>query len=85
MPAHNQLLYPERGVIHVPQRFATDWISLGPTGRIFTEPIDRNSSYFVYDAPVLAVANGTVVSVQAALRRTDLPKLPKIISGGTSR
>jgi hypothetical protein len=63
VPAHNQLLYPERGAIHMPQRFATDWISIGSNGRAFNGPIGQNSSYGGYGVPVLAVANGTIAAI----------------------
>jgi murein DD-endopeptidase MepM/ murein hydrolase activator NlpD len=57
------LLYPERGVIHVPQRFATDWISLDPAGRIFSGAPSKNASYPAYGVPVLAVADGKIAAV----------------------
>jgi hypothetical protein len=75
VPAHNQLLYPERGIIHIPQRFATDWISLDPAGRIFAGPIDRNGSYKAYGARVLAVADGTVAAVHDGVAENTPPEV----------
>jgi murein DD-endopeptidase len=77
VPAHNQLLYPEAGVIHVPQRFATDWVLLDQRGRQFSGAIDQNTSYAAYGVPVLAVADGTVVAVHDGVPENRPPEVNK--------
>lgn len=49
---------------YLAQRFATDWMRLGPDGRLFTGDGTRCSDYYSYGADLLAVANGTVVEAR---------------------
>ena len=50
------------GVVHFPDRFAIDWISVGADGRSFTGDPGENRNYHAYGQPVLAVAAGVVVA-----------------------
>ena len=51
------------GSIKVPERFAIDFIRIGPDRRVFTGPADKVDSYPQFGLPVHAAAPGTVVGV----------------------
>ncbi|WP_147160581.1 M23 family metallopeptidase [Novosphingobium sediminis] len=48
---------------HLAQRFAIDWVKLGPDGRFFKGDAGQNTSYPGYGTEVIAVADGTVADV----------------------
>lgn len=59
---HRRSLQPVNGALRDGQRFAVDFAArLGGKGRTHHGPADRNSSYFNFGQPVLAVAAGKVV------------------------
>jgi hypothetical protein len=66
---HRAAVNPINGALHVPERFAIDYVQLDAQGRIFSGPIDRLSSYAYEGADILAVADGPVVSME-----WDLPE-----------
>jgi murein DD-endopeptidase len=49
--------------ISISQRFATDWMKLGPDGLLLKKPGTSNTDFYCYNADVLAVATGTVINV----------------------
>jgi len=51
------------GRLEVPERFAIDFVQIGPDGRLFAGPADQLASYRYYGVPVHAAAGGTVVSI----------------------
>jgi len=55
------------GKVRIAQRFAIDWMCLGPDGRLFHGTGTENSSYYSYGTEILAVADGHVASVQDGL------------------
>ena len=59
---HRRTLIAVDGKARIPERYATDWAK-EQNGEILKGDPSRNSSYFGYGAEVLAVADGTVVSV----------------------
>ncbi len=62
MTAHRTALNPINGEIWAAERFAIDYVQLGPDGRLFTgEPTDVNS-YPYFGTDILAVGDGPVVS-----------------------
>lgn len=75
VPAHNRLLYPHLGEIHSPQRFATDWVKLGPDGRMFSNDPTRNEDYPGYNEPVLAVADGRIAAVHDGVPDNTPPQV----------
>ncbi|HEY9464052.1 MAG TPA: M23 family metallopeptidase [Vicinamibacterales bacterium] len=61
---HRRALLVVNGTPHIAQRFAIDWIKIGPGGRIAHDDRSRNENWFGYGEEVLAVADGTVVATK---------------------
>ena len=60
---HRRALFFVDGLARIGQRFAIDWLIVGPDGKTYHGDPKLNSSYLAYDKPVLAVANGRIVNV----------------------
>lgn len=45
---------------YLAQRFAIDWVQLGPDGRFFRESSTANENFYGYGAEVIAVADGVI-------------------------
>lgn len=67
MTAHRMALNPVNGEIWAAERFAIDYVQLGPDGRLFTGDKVNTDSYPYFGADILAVGDGPVVSVQDGL------------------
>lgn len=67
MTAHRMALNPINGDIWAAERFAIDYVQLGPDGRLFTGDKADTGSYPYFGADILAVGDGPVVSVQDGL------------------
>jgi murein DD-endopeptidase len=65
---HRRALYAVDGKARIAQRFAIDWLKLGPDGRAFRGDPKRNASWYGYGAEALAIADATVVSVKDGLK-----------------
>lgn len=63
MSPHRMALNPINGKLWAAERFAIDYVQLGPDGRIFTQNKAAVESYPYFGADVHAVADGPVVSV----------------------
>jgi murein DD-endopeptidase len=72
---HRLSLVALDGVVGVPQRFAVDWVRLGDDGRLFRGEGHTVADWFSYNAPVVAVADGTVVLVRDGMADTT-PRTP---------
>lgn len=72
---HRLSLVAVDGVVRVPQRFAVDWVRLGDDGRLFRGEGRTVGDWFSHDAPVVAVADGTVVLVRDGMADTT-PRTP---------
>jgi hypothetical protein len=59
-PGHRRSFVPVDGRERIAQRFAIDWVQLGPDGRLFHGDSNLNSSFYAYGADVLAVADGRI-------------------------
>lgn len=57
---HRRSLNAFDGKERIPQRFAIDWVRLGPDGRVFHDDKNVNANFYDYGAEVLAVADGRV-------------------------
>jgi hypothetical protein len=64
---HRGATLPIDGTIHVPERFAIDFVQLDAQDRLFSGPADALSSYAFVGARIHAVAPGRVVSIQDGL------------------
>jgi len=60
---HRLLLQSLDGVASNTQRFASDWVLLGPDGRLVEGNPEDNADWHAYGVPVLAVADAVVVDV----------------------
>ena len=65
---HRRSIVALDGAARVPQRFAIDWVKLGPDGRFFGADSTRNSDWHGYGDSVVAVAAGEVVLVQDGIQ-----------------
>jgi hypothetical protein len=74
---HTRAALPVNGRVWLAQRYAVDWEQLDATNRIYVGPRDDVSSYKIYGAPVLAVANGTVVTATDGLPDQTPGKFPE--------
>jgi Peptidase family M23 len=63
MTPHRMALNPINGEIWAAERFAIDYLQLGPDGRVFTGEKTDVRSYPFFGADILAVGDGPVVSV----------------------
>jgi murein DD-endopeptidase len=64
---HRRALVPVDGKIRIAQRFAIDWICLGPDGRLFHGDSKSNANFYNYGAEVLAVADGRISDLKDGL------------------
>ena len=59
---HRRVLYATEGAVHVPGRFAIDWIRVGAQGGFARGDGGKPSQWLGYGADVLAVADAAVAS-----------------------
>jgi murein DD-endopeptidase len=64
---HRRSLNAIDGRERIPQRFAIDWMQLGPDRRQFHGDKKSNADYYGYGAEVLAVANGNISDLKDGL------------------
>jgi len=69
--AHRKTIMPVGGRWVVPERWAVDWIRLDPSNRLATGDGSHNEDYPQFHQPLLAVADGRVVSA-----RDGMPDIP---------
>ena len=77
---HTRAALPINGRVWIAQRYAVDWEQLDAQGRIFNGPPEKLESYTIFGKPVLAVADGVVVSVSDGLPEQTPGKYPTNIS-----
>jgi Peptidase family M23 len=65
--AHRSALNPINGQLWAAERFAIDYVQLGPDGRMFTGDKARVESYPYFGADIHAVSDGPVVAVRDGL------------------
>lgn len=68
---HRLFLHVLDGAASNTQRFASDWMLLGPDGRLATEKPEGNEDWYSYGVPVLAVADATVTDLTDGLPEND--------------
>ena len=70
--AHRGAVLGINGALHVPERFAIDFLQIDAAGRLFSGPKELLSSYGYFGAPVLAASDGRVVAKVDGLPETSL-------------
>lgn len=75
---HRRTIIVLEGRARIPQRFATDWVKLGPDGRLFHDDPSKNANWYDFGAEVLAVADATVVAIKDGLPE-NVPLSPQRI------
>ena len=76
MTAHRMAMSPLNGQLWVAERFAIDYVALGPDGRLFTGDKTKPESYPYFGADIHAVADGPVVAVVDGLPEQVAGKSP---------
>jgi murein DD-endopeptidase len=61
---HRRSIIPVNGRAGIAQRYAIDWVRIGPHGRPAKTESGANAEYFGYQEPVLAVASGRIAAVK---------------------
>jgi murein DD-endopeptidase MepM/ murein hydrolase activator NlpD len=74
---HRRALIPLNGSVHVAQRFAIDWVQIGPNGRTFEGDEKDNKTHKAYGNEILAVADSVVAAT--------MDGIPENVPGPTSR
>ena len=64
---HRRAFNPLDGRIRIAERFAIDWMCLGPDGCLFHGDKNSNDNFYSYGADVLAVADGRVSDLKDEL------------------
>ncbi|MGH7934822.1 MAG: M23 family metallopeptidase [Candidatus Binataceae bacterium] len=62
--AHRRALLALDGVPEIGQRFAIDWVKLGADGNTYQGDPRKNSSYYAWNVPIMAAADGRVIVVK---------------------
>ncbi len=73
---HRSTGLPVNGSVHFAQRFAIDWMKLDSQGHLVNGDLSDVHSYVAYDADVIAVADGTIVSTLNTLDDQKPPNNP---------
>jgi murein DD-endopeptidase len=61
--SHRRAIILINGIPKIGQRYAIDWVQLGPDGKTFHGNEKDNASYYAYGHPIHAVADGKIVEV----------------------
>jgi Peptidase family M23 len=73
---HRRTTIPLGGRARIAQRFATDWVKLGPDGRLFHGDSTVNSNWYGWGTRVVAVADGIVTETKDGIPE-NVPLAPK--------
>jgi hypothetical protein len=70
---HRRAIYTTSGLLHIPGRFAIDWVKVAPNGTHAKGAESEPANWYGYGAEVLAVADGEVT-----MAMDDIPDPPKV-------
>ena len=76
---HRRTLLAIDGRVHAPERFASDWVKVGPNGDS-RRGTAKNEDYWAYGQPILSVADGEVTTVVDGIPDNMPGTLPNEIS-----
>ena len=77
---HRRALTAIGGRTYIAQRFAIDWMLIGPNGDTHHGDATRNEDYWGFDQPVLAVADGEVTEVVDSIPDHPPHVLPAVVT-----
>lgn len=76
---HRRSVNAVDGLAHLAQRFAIDWVEVGPNGNTYHDDEHRNESYWAFGEAVHSVASGEVVAaVDSIADNTPHAALPPV-------
>ena len=75
---HRRATIPLEGALHTSQRYAIDWVQVGPDLKTYRGDPKDNRSYLCYGTEVLAVADATVVEVKDGIVE-NVPNQPPAV------
>jgi murein DD-endopeptidase len=76
---HRRSLLAIDGHVHAPERFASDWVKVGPNGDSH-QGTARNEDYWAYGEPILAVADGEVTQVADGIEDNTPHRVPQQVT-----
>jgi murein DD-endopeptidase len=76
---HRRSIFAIDGHIYSPERFAIDWVKVGPNGDSH-DGTARNENWWGYGEPILAVADGEVTQVVDGIPENTPRVLPKPVT-----
>jgi hypothetical protein len=82
--AHRGATLAIDGTVHVPERFAIDFVQLDETDRLYSGPPTNNTSFRYFGDDILSVADGTVVTVVDGMPEQTPGRLPAGITVRTA-
>ena len=78
--SHRRSISAIDGQIHIAQRFAADWVKVGPNGDSHHDGTTRNENWWGYGEPIHAVADGEVTQVLDGIPENTPRVLPKQVT-----
>lgn len=75
---HRRTITAIDGHIYAAERFAIDWVKVGPNGDSHHDGTTRNENWWGYGEPVLAVANGEITEVVDGIPDNPPRSLPPV-------
>jgi murein DD-endopeptidase len=76
---HRRALLAIDGHVYAPERFASDWVKVGPNGDSH-QGTARNDDYWAFGEPVLAVADGEVTQASDGIVDNTPHQLPQPVT-----
>ncbi len=77
---HRRTIVAIDGHTYSPERFAIDWIKVGPNGDSHHDGTERNENWWGYGEPIHAVADGEVTQVVDGIEENQPRVLPKEVT-----
>jgi hypothetical protein len=75
---HRRSIFAIDGAIYSPERFAIDWVKVGPNGDSHHDGTAANENWWGFGEPVLAVADGGITEVVDGIPDNVPRKLPPV-------